>query len=32
MSPNLVMLVAGYAMLMLSYALVARPYKAIHPF
>ncbi len=32
MSPNLILLVAGYSMLMLSFALVARPYKAIHPF
>ena len=32
MSPNLIMLAAGYAMLMLSYAFIARPYKMLHPF
>ena len=29
---NLLMLTAGYGMLMLSYAFIARPYKALHPF
>ena len=32
MSPTHVLFAAGYAMLMLSYALIASPYKAIHPF
>jgi hypothetical protein len=32
MSPNLIMLAAGYGMLMLSYAFIARPYKTLHPF
>ena len=32
MSPNLVMFAAGYGMLLLSYALVASPYRMIHPF
>lgn len=32
MSPNLVMLIAGYGMLMLSFAFIARPYKALHSF
>ena len=32
MSPNFIMLAAGYGMLMLSYAFIARPYKMLHPF
>lgn len=32
MSPTSIMFIAGYALLMLSFAFVARPYKAIHPF
>jgi hypothetical protein len=32
MCPNLVMLAAGYGMLVLSYAFIARPLKMVHPF
>ena len=32
MLPNLLMFVAGYGMLVLSYAFIARPLRMVNPF
>ncbi len=32
LSPNLIMLAAGYTMLVLSYTFIARPLRMVNPF